>query len=231
LSRISVTSTSYETGSKSSKPPRRIARHEAGIARSQWKTEDHPLAHGPVTPTRAAATITTHERPRKPPSVISADTRVAQWADRLQDIVDDEIEGGGDELGVVDLIAEAAGLLQNATDTALAVVDRQAGEARAEAQSEIAALRKRVNDLETARRAAEERHRSEMAGLMKHVEAVEATTRAEVEEVHGVVRLMSAEAAEARSVERLRSSSWSKRHRVKVGQRMAARELAKDAIQ
>ena len=203
-----------------------------GVHRTEWRAQPI-LDHAPVVATRAAATITTHdriERASRAPPVASVERRINEWVDRLQDQVDDAVEDG-EGLSDVELVAEAAGLLQNATDTALATLDRQiakAGEAHAEAQGEIDALRRRVNDLETARRADADRHQRELVTLTKRLEAFEKTSSVEIEKVRAALRIEAAEAAEGRSIERLRSSSWSKLHRAKVEQRLA---LAKEAMQ
>jgi hypothetical protein len=198
-----------------------------GVIRQEWIVDDHPIPHAPTTPTRAAATVVTPAPIDRAPPVASVAGRVGEWNDRLQAIVDDEIEGGGEELSAVELIAEAVGSLQNAVDRALAVLERQTGETAGEAASEIAALRLKVAELEEARRADEDRHRREVARLAKRME----TIGAEVDEVHDALRLEAAEAAEARSITRLRTSSWMRRHNATVGLKLAQRELANGSRQ
>jgi hypothetical protein len=193
------------------------------IHRTEWHAQ--PIrGHAPVTAVRAGPVTTSRATVERKPSVASADTRISQWQERLQDRVDDEAENG-EELSAVELVAEAVGLLQNATDTALAVVDRQAGEARAETQGELTALRKRVNDLEEARRADADKHQRELAKLLKRLEAFETKTGEQVDRVHAALRVEAADAAEARSVARLQMSSRGKLHRARVQQRMAVKEL------
>jgi hypothetical protein len=57
------------------------------------------------------------------------------------------------------------------------------------------------------------------------------TIGAEVDEVHDALRLEAAEAAEARSITRLRTSSWMRRHNATVGLKLAQRELANGSRQ
>jgi len=159
----------------------------------------------------------------RPPSI---ESRINEWDRRLGDIVDDEVEGGGEEPSDVELIAEGLGLLQHAVDRALATRERQTDQAAGEAADAIAALRQQVARLEDARRSDQERHRREVARLAERMETLETTIRADVGEVHAALRIEAAEAAEGRSIARLKQSSWMRRHNATVGLKLAQRELA-----
>jgi hypothetical protein len=166
---------------------------------------------------------------------VSVESRVAEWTDRLQDLVDDEIEGGGDPPSEVELIAEAAGMLQRAVDVALSSlehsVEKAAAEAALKAADTIAVLREEVQRLQSARRLDAERHRRTVDRLAERLKEQEGELAAKVDKIKDALTLMEAEAAEARSVDRLRTSSWHKRHRALVQQRLVQRDLTKGNLQ
>jgi hypothetical protein len=192
------------------------------IIREQWVDRDSSLARQPPEPVRTSRAIETVDAPAAPSPVASAEARVNEWTDRLQDLVDDELEAG-EELSAVELIAEASGLLQNAVDNAL---DRLEREMASRFGAEIEGLHAKIVSLTADRAADQERHRREVAGLVVRMQKLELETRAEVGEAHDAVRLAAAEAAEGRSIERLRQSSWKKRHDSRVGMKLTQRELA-----
>jgi hypothetical protein len=163
---------------------------------------------------------------RKPRSVISADTRVEQWRDRLVELADDEIEGGGDELGIIDITAETAGLLQHAVDKALVQLERELVTRFA---GEIAALSTKLAAVEAERRADQERHRSEVAGLCADLARQRKSAAAEAERSRDEVTLLHNELAELRSVDRLRQSRAGRAHDARVTLKLARAELAREA--
>jgi len=198
-----------------------------GIVRQEWPSDAHlegGLDQNPDVGGRAQYGRPPAARDAREPPVASVNTRIGEWSDRLQDLVDDELEGGGEEPSAGELIAEAAGLLQNAVDRALVNIERQIGEAAGQAANVIAALERRICELEDARRSDQERHRR----LGERMQRLELQTRAEVDEVHAALRIEAAEAAEGRSIARLKQSSWMKRHNSRVGLRLVEQELERD---
>ena len=170
--------------------------------------------------------------PRRPSADAIFDERFAAWESWIEDAVDDDIEDGGDgQLSGADIAPSLAANLLTLVDRAVADVERRTGEAAAKAASTIDALRDQVARLQSARRLDAERHRRTVERLAERIKTHELETSAKVDKVHDALTLMEAEAAEARSVDRLRTSSWIKRHRALVQQRLVQRELTKGSLQ
>lgn len=163
-------------------------------------------------------------------SVLSVEARAKEWDDWLTRRADEDAQAEGEEEAVpVDpLLVEGLAALQHATDRALASQEKQLLD-RLDAENE--ALRAKLAEAGARRRSDADSCEREIVKLTKRLEAFEAASREEVEEVHAALRIEMAEAAEARSVERLRSSSWMKRHKARVGMKLAQRELVKEARQ
>jgi hypothetical protein len=208
-----------------------------GIVRTEWPTGSQAdgANKSPEAVDGRAQYGRAPERRADKASVVSVESRVAEWTDRLQDLVDDEIEGGGDPPSEVELIAEAAGMLQRAVDVALSSlehsVEKAAAEAALKAADTIAVLREEVQRLQSARRLDAERHRRTVDRLAERLKEQEGELAAKVDKIKDALTLMEAEAAEARSVDRLRTSSWHKRHRALVQQRLVQRDLTKGNLQ
>jgi hypothetical protein len=204
-----------------------------GLIRGEWKPVTLP--HAPVNAARAGPTVTASD-----PSPLSTEQRreadeaeALHVAERWLDFLDDDGEGGGVEdiaraLAVLDLgIAER---LDAAAATARARVAVH-GRALARLRAGLDAEREEVVRLKSARRLDAERHRRVVESLTERLKRHESETAAKVDKIHDALMLAEAEAAEARSVDQLRTSLWMKRDRALVQQRLVARDLTKGSLQ
>ena len=163
---------------------------------------------------------------RKTVSVVSVDTRAEEWNDRFERIVDEELEGSGEEPDAGALIAEGLALLQNATDKALGHLERQLIDHFAR---EVATLSANIAKLEGDRAAERKRHRNELAGLRMELAQQAKDRGAEAERVAAEIQLLQGELAEQRAVDRLRHNRSGRSHDAAVRLKLARSELERQA--
>jgi hypothetical protein len=198
-----------------------VVRQEWGRQGSEADGDANPAVDGRAQYGRAPAV-----RDAREPPVASVERRIGEWSDRLQDLVEDEIEGGSEALSAVELIAEGLGLLQNAVDKALAGLEREMVNRFG---GEIEGLHAKVAALEADWAADQKRQRAELLGLRTEL-AVQAKDHAsEVEQWRGEITLLQTELAEQRSLDRLRNSRVGKSHAAEVQLRLVRRQLEREA--
>jgi hypothetical protein len=198
-----------------------------GVIRQEWRPQP---THPPAVSARAGPEIVTSEplAPATKPFIVSSDIRVEEWIDRLEALVDDEIEAG-EELSDVEIIAEAVGLLQNATDRALAdVVDKL--------RVETGALRRSLDSVTASLSATRRKQVEERAAMRARITDLEGklaeqqrTYAVEAERWLSELRTLAAEQAEQRAVADLRHSRTGRSHSAKVQMRLLRRELEQEA--
>jgi hypothetical protein len=172
-----------------------------GVVRSQWKVGDHPIAHGPVTAVRAAATVVTQSAPSSPSPSTEAlyEARFSAWARVIEESDEDAAENGEGALTASELAPWLAANLLERVDVAVA-------EAVAKMRAESGTLRRSL-EVERERRTAERRKRSiEAAGMRKQVAELQAQNAKQAEAIEAMRTGLAAverTAARDRSLRRL----------------------------
>ena len=175
---------------------------------------------------RSIETATLAAEDKREPPVATVDTRIGEWTDRLQELVDDEVEAG-EELSAVELIAEGLGLFQDAVDKALGRLER---ETAGRFDPQIKGLHAKIVSLTADRAADQERHGAEVRSLRREIAQQAKDHAAEGERWRDELRTLANELAEMRALDRLRHTRAGRSHDPAMALRLARKELEREAL-